>query len=116
VERHGHEDVRVPRQLGPGPRHGRAERPGELDPVAVLEPVDQGLGRVVVAGDGPRPIEDRRVGDGGGERSGIPRSTAKGVPSRSQKGRSISDSLLQQRAQSPCGSAVAPPQPMQVGG
>jgi hypothetical protein len=51
-----------------------------------------------------------------GDRSGMPRSTAKGVPRRSQKGRSMKAISDQQRAQSVCGSPVAPPQPMQVGG
>ena len=52
-----------------------------------------------------------------GESSGpTPRSSAKGVPSRSQNGRSISRSPDQQAGQSAWGCAVAAPQPMQVGG
>ena len=50
----------------PAPRHHDPERPGELQPIAVFQPVHEGLGRLVVAGDGPRPVEDGRVGDGGG--------------------------------------------------
>src|SRR3712207_2926788 len=64
------------------------------------------------------PMQGRGGGGAraGGERGGVRRSAARGVPSRSQKGRSIGARPAQQRAQGRCGSAVAPPQPMQVGG
>ncbi|CUA88623.1 hypothetical protein Ga0061061_105103 [Chelatococcus sambhunathii] len=43
-------------------------------------------------------------------------STAKGVPSRSQNGRSMKARPPQQREQSACASAVAAPQATQRGG
>src|SRR3954470_23718368 len=45
-----------------------------------------------------------------GESSGTPRSTANGVPSRSQNGRSMKRIPLQQAAQSVCGTPFAAPQ------
>jgi hypothetical protein len=66
MERHGDDDIRLAQQFGSGPRHPSSERRGEIEPIAVFEPLRQEASELVVASDGSRPFICGWIRDGGG--------------------------------------------------
>ncbi|MDR7035311.1 hypothetical protein J2X36_000046 [Methylobacterium sp. BE186] len=70
VERHRHHAIRLGDELAPARRHHPRHRHGEIEPVLVLEAVHDLARRPVIEGNGARPPEDRRFGDGAGREEG----------------------------------------------
>ncbi len=88
----------------------------ELLPVAVLQLVDELTCGAVVARHGAGAPKAGRIGDRGRRQQGPPMSTAKGVPSLSQKGRAMKGMARQQSGQRVAGSAVMARQATHCGG
>ena len=65
MQRDRDDHVRVEQELRPGTGHHGAERPRQLDAVAVFEPVHEPARGLVVTGDGAGAPEHGRIGDGG---------------------------------------------------
>jgi hypothetical protein len=72
VERHRNDEVGLRQELGAGPRHHGAQSFGQLDPVAVFQPVDEGAGRSIVVSRRAGALENRRIGHGGRRQEGHP--------------------------------------------
>lgn len=66
VQRHRHDQVSLVEQLAAGTRHHPAHGQCQLGPVAIFQPVDELARRVIIAADGPCPLEHRRIGHGSG--------------------------------------------------
>ncbi len=86
MQRHRHDQIGLGDQLMACAQHHRAHGPRQLQPVAIFQPVDQLARHLAIAGDGPARAKTGGSAMAAGEMSLPPRSTAKGVPSRSQSG------------------------------
>lgn len=63
MQRHGQDEVGIGDEVAPGLRHHPAQCERQLDAIAIFQAMDQLARRAVEAADGPRPGEDRRIGD-----------------------------------------------------
>lgn len=66
MKRHGNDEIGLRDQFGPGGGHHAGHRPAEIEPVAVLQTVDEVAGRTVIERHSAGAPEHRWFGDGAG--------------------------------------------------